>query len=168
MSTSLSLYTLTTELQAVAAKLAEDGLDDQTIRDTIDSISGPFEEKAKAVASVAKNFRALAEQIKQAESEMEKRRKSLEAQAARIDDYILRSMIGAGIEKIECPWFRLAVRKNPPSVEITDELQIPARYFRHYAPPPPSIDKQSILADLKQGAAVPGARLTNSHRLETK
>lgn len=168
MSTNLSLYTLSTELQAIAARLAEDGLDEATIADTIESISGPFEEKAKAVAMVSRNFRALAAQIKEAEQQMAARRKQAEASAERIDEYILRSMIATGIEKIQSPWFQLAVRKNPPAVDVFDPKQVPDDYWREPPPPEKVIDKALIKQAIKDGFNVPGAKLTQGHRLEVR
>ena len=51
---NLALYQLSGQLQQIAQQRAEDGLDPQTIADTLESISGDFEDKAKQIVSIAR------------------------------------------------------------------------------------------------------------------
>jgi len=76
----------------------------------------------------------------------------------------------AGFEKIECPLFKLSIRKNPPSVEILDQLSLPPEFMRtpEPKPPVPAPDKAAIKAALQAGKDVPGARLAQGTRLEVK
>ena len=83
-------------------------------------------------------------------------------------DYLKRNMEAAGIERIECPLFRLTVKHNPPAVEVLDERQVPAEFW---VTPPPKvpearIDKTAVKAAIKAGMEVPGARLVQGSRLE--
>lgn len=166
--TNLALYQLSGELQQVAAKLAEDGLDAQTIRDTIESISGPFEEKAKSAVSVARSYEALAAQIKDAEAQMAKRRKALENSAARIREYVLGCMVAGNVERVESPFFVLSVAANPPAVDVFDAKQVPDEFWRQPPIPEKEIDKTAIKAALTAGQDVPGARLVRGVRLAVR
>lgn len=74
-------------------------------------------------------------------------------------------MMHNGIQKIDCPLFRISIAKNPPSVEIYDERQVPVQYMTDPPPPPPQIDKKLIVQAIKDGFEVPGARLTQGVRL---
>jgi hypothetical protein len=162
------LYVLAQDYRATADKLADMDLDDATIADTLESMSGDLEVKATNTAFFVRNLEASAAAIKEAEAQMAARRKAIENRAARIKDYLLASMMVAGVQKIECPHFKLAVRENPPSVEVYEPGLIPAAFMRQPDPPPPAIDKTAIKDAIKAGQEVPGCKLTRGMRLEIK
>jgi hypothetical protein len=100
---------------------------------------------------------------------MTARRKTIENRADKVREYIKDNMERAGIKKIECPYFALTIKKNPPSVKVEKADEIPAEYKR--TPPPPEAvpDKTKIGVALKAGTSVAGAYLeTESTRLEIK
>jgi hypothetical protein len=163
-----ALYVLAHDYRAAAEKLADMDLDDQTISDTLESMSGDLEVKATNTAMFCRNLEASAAAIKEAEAQMAARRKAIENRAARIKDYLLANMMVAGVQKIECPHFKLAVRENPAAVEVYEPGLIPAQFMRQPDPPPPSPDKTAIKEALKAGAEVPGCKLTKGVRLEIK
>lgn len=162
------LYVLAAEYRAVADQLADMGADDQTTSDTLESINAPFEQKAVAVAMCARNFDAAAVAIKEAEAAMAARRKSIEHRAASLRAYLLDCMQATGIKKIECPHFAIAIRDNPPSVEVFDAGMVPAMYMRQPEPPPPAPDKKAIKEAISAGIDVPGAKVSRGQRLEIK
>lgn len=49
-----------------------------------------------------------------------------------------------------------------------DERQIPSDYFTDPVPPPPALDKRLMLQALKDGAEIPGAKLSQGYRLSIK
>lgn len=163
-----ALYVLAQEYRASAAQLADLDLDEQTVADTLEGMSGDVEAKATNTAMVLRNLEATALSIKEAEAAMAARRKAFENRAARLKDYLLANMMMAGIQKIECPHFRLSVRDNPPAVEVYEPGLIPAEFMRTPEPPPPSPDKTAIKEALKAGRDVPGCKLTTGTRLDIK
>lgn len=164
----LTLYQLADEYREAMATLQELELDDLTIANTLESISGPLEEKATNVAMIARNLEATAEAIKEAEQKMAARRKALESRAASIKRYLLANMQKCGISKIESPYFSIAIRKNPASVVIDDPNVIPAEFMRQPEPPPPAPDKKALAEALKKGLEVPGVHLEQSERVEIR
>jgi hypothetical protein len=163
-----ALYVLVGEYRAAADRLAEMDLDAQTVADTLESISGDLEQKAVAVAMVARNFDASAIAIKVAEEQMAARRKALENRAAGLRAYLLNCMQATGIKRIECPHFALTVRDNPPAVDVFDVAQVPAEFMRQPEPPPLAADKAAIKDAIKAGREVPGARMTQGQRIDIK
>ncbi len=163
-----ALYEIAAEYRAAAEKLAELDLDAQTITDTLEGLSGDLETKAQNVAFFVRNLEATAAAIKQAEADMAARRKAMENRADGLKRYIFESMTVAGIEKIECPHFRLAIKNNPAAVDVFEPGLVPASFMRTPEPPPPAPDKTAIKEALKAGQDVPGARLTSGQRLEIK
>ena len=169
MNTNLALYQIADLYLQDVAKLQDLDLDEQTISDTLDGLSGTFEEKATNVALFTRNLEVLADQIKQAEQAMAARRKALENRADRIRKYLLENMQRTGITKIESPWFKIALAKNPPSVVVDDEDTLK---FAHpefvKVVTTESLDKTAIKEAIKAGQIVEGAHLQQSERLSIK
>lgn len=165
---NLTLYTIADSYLQDVAKLQDLELDEQTIADTLEGLTGTFEEKATNVALFTRNLEALSEQIKQAEQTMAARRKALENRADSIRQYLVDNMLRTGITKIESPYFKIALRNNPPSVVVDDPTAIPAKYMRQAEAPPPAPDKKEIKAAIEFGENVPGARLVTKQSVTIK
>ena len=163
-----ALYALTSQYREAADKLSELDLDEDTIRDTLESMSGPVQEKIIAVAMIARNKEADADAIEKAQAEMEKRKRALRSQADGMKQYAMNSMLATDQTKIECPYFRLTVRDNPPAVDVYELGIVPAQYMVQAPPPPPALDKRAIGEALKAGIDVPGCQLRKGKRLEIK
>jgi hypothetical protein len=163
-----ALYLLASEYRAAADRLADMDLDEQTVADTLESISGDLEVKAKNVAAFARNMETTALAIKDAEEGMAARRKAIERRVASLRAYLLANMQTAGIKRIESPEFVITVRDNPPAVDAFDPEQIPDGYWTSPPPPPPVLNKTKIKEAIKSGEQVPGARLTQGQRVEIK
>ena len=160
-----ALYEIAAQYRADAALLADLDIDEQTLADTLEGLIGALEVKAQNVVFATRNLEAAAEAIKDAEEKMATRRRAIENRAASLRRYVLASMQAAGVSKIECPYFRVAVQDNPPAVDVYEPGMIPAAYLRAPEPPPPAVDKKALAGVLKAGHAVPGARLVRSQRL---
>jgi hypothetical protein len=162
-----ALYELAASHRALADKLNDLDLDEQTISDTLESESGDLMEKGTNVAKVFRNMESFAAQIKEAEAQMAARRKSIEKRAESLKAYLKTNMEIAGISKIESPWFVISIKQNPESVVIDAESEIPEDYLREipatYAP-----DKAMIKQAMKDGFNVPGVHLARSTRIEIK
>lgn len=163
---NIALYQLAAEFRQAAEQLADLDLPPEVVSETLESISGDLELKAHNVAMFAANLEATAKSIKQAEQDMKKRREAIEKRAQSLRAYMLRCMADAGVRKIEGPYLRIAVRDNPPSVDVFDAAQLPADFLRQPLPPAAEPDKDAIKKALKAGIEVPGARLTSSQRLD--
>lgn len=163
-----ALYVLANEYRDAAEKLADLDLDDQTIADTLEGLAGTLEVKATNVAMFARNLEATAAAIKDAEANMAKRRKAIEARAERMFAYLKQNMDVSRITKIESPYLRIAIRNNPAAVHIDAESQIPAEFWKQAPAPPPALDKKAIAEAIKSGQEIPGAHMESSTRLEVK
>ncbi len=162
---SLTLYQIADTYAQAVEKLSDEDLPAEAIADTLEGLQGDLQTKATNVAMFAQNLESLAEQIKKAEYAMSHRRKVLENKAESVRNYIKENMERAGIQKIECPHFKLSIKKNPPSVEIYDEAAIPDVYKKQPEPPPPVPDKKMIAEVIKGGGTIEGARLIQGTRL---
>lgn len=164
---NVTLYDLAAEMRHVADTLADMDLPAEVVADTLESVAMPFESKAANVAAVAKTYDAEADAIESAAKAMIDRARAKRTRAASLRDYLLANMQRAGVSKVECPWFRIAVRQNPEAVVIDDEAAIPADYRREI-PARHEPDKALIKAALQDGFAVPGVHLARAMRLEIR
>lgn len=164
-----ALYAITNEYLALAEKLADGDFDAQTIADTIEAsgITDELAVKAQGIEHVARGAEAHNLAIDAEIARLQALKAHRVKVAAGLRVYLLDNMQRAGIEKIECPLFSISIRKNPPSVEILDQLSLPEKYMVTPEPKPPvaAPDKKAIAAALKAGEEVTGARLVQGVRL---
>ena len=160
-----SLYDISAQYRADAARLADLDLPAEVVTDTLDAMSGELEVKAQNVVMFARDLQATAAAIKDAEEAMAKRRKALENRARHLLEYVQGCMETAQVQRIECPHFRLAIQAKPPSVDVYEPGLLPTQYLRTPEPPAPAPDKAAISAAIKAGQDVPGARLLHGTRL---
>ena len=150
-------------------KLNDLDLPEEVVRDTIEGLQGGMQEKCTNVAAFIRNTESLADQIKQAEQAMAARRKALENRADRIRQYLLENMQRTGITKIDSPYFKIALAKNPPSVVVDDEDTLK---FAHpefvKVVTTESLDKAAIKEAIKAGQIVEGAHLVQAERVSIK
>jgi hypothetical protein len=88
---------------------------------------------------------------------LQRKKKVAENLRTRLTAYIKSCMEQADVPKIESPTITLRIQKNPPSVEILAEDQLPAKFIR--IKQITELDKTGMLVALKNGEDVPGARL---------
>lgn len=131
--------------------------------DTLEGIEGQLQEKAVNVAKFMQNLDATAKAIKEAEQQMARRRRAIENRAGWIKTYLKNNMEAAGITRIESPWFRLAIQKNPEAVEILDDAMVPDDFKTEVVTV--KVDKAAIKQVLRDGVHVPGVMLVQGTRL---
>lgn len=159
----MKLYEIANNYQQVL-QLAEAGeLDEQTAKDTLESISGEFGEKAKNCMMIVRQLESDSAGIK---AEIE-RLKSLQAQsdkaAESLKDYIKFGMESVGSDKLDLGIFKLTLKAPTKAVEVIDTSLIPNEYWR-VVPETKTIDKSLIATMIKTGKEIPGAKLVDGKR----
>ena len=166
--TALTLFEIAKEYRHITDVLMDSGVDEQTLNDTLEGEAWPLELKAQNYGFVIRNMTATADAIKEAETQMAARRKAIENRVMHVKERLKTGMEIAGVSKLECPHFVIAIQKNAPSVEIFEPALVPAEFMRQLEPPPPAPDKIAIKEAIKRGDDVPGAMLVQSTRLAIK
>lgn len=164
----LSLYQISHDYLSACEDLSllEGELTAESIADTLESLSGDFDQKAINVAGYLKNIEAEALAMADYEAAMAKRRKVLENKICGLKKYLVFCMKKSGIHKIKGPEFNLTLRKALPKVCVTDNKLIPAKYYS--VKMEETIDKQKLKDDLKEGVEIPGAMLEYNSTLIIK
>jgi len=164
-----ALYKLTNSYLALAEKLSDGDFDAATIADTIEAsgITDEIAEKAQGLEYVARGAEAHNLAIDAEIARLQALKQHRMKVAAGLRGYLLDNMQRMQIERIDCPMFSISIRKNPPAVEIFDQLSLPAQFMVVPEPKPPvaAPDKKAIAAAIKAGQDVPGAKLVQGVRL---
>ena len=163
-----ALYQLAADYKEAAERLAESGLDEQTITDTLEGLSGDIEQKAIHIAKWVRNLEAETSAIRAAVDDMVKRANAEEAKAKRLRDYLKDCLQQAEIRKVSCPFFVVSLKATPAAVVIDDEKLIRGDLMVWPPAPPPKPDKRAIAEVIKAGEEVAGAHLESGTRLEIK
>ena len=167
-----ALFVLANQYLELAEKLAVLELDAQTIQDTIEAsgLGDDLAVKAQGIEHIAREAIKYNDLIDMEIDRLKELKASREKVAEGLHKYLLDNMTRAGISKIDCPLFSISIRKNPPAVEITDSLSLPAAYWKTPEPKPTvaAPDKAAIKAALQAGTEVMGARLVQGSRLEIR
>jgi hypothetical protein len=170
MTNSSSLYLLSSHYIQALDFLTDPELNlpIEAVNDTLESLTGELEDKAINVAKFIRNMETTANAIKKAEVDMAKRRKSLETRMQWLEEYLKSSMEATGITKIECPYFKLSIAKNPPALDLFDANAVPDEYKHIETVTTEQIDRAAIKAALSSGKTIAGARLVKGTHLVIK
>jgi hypothetical protein len=151
LRSELSQYLiLTTHLKEQYADI-----DDETLADTLEGISG-LPEAIEAVIRSSLDDGALIEGLKGRLAELELRLERFKDRYEKKRALARWAMLQAGLEKLMAADFSVGLRKGLEKLEVVDEASIPAAYF---VPQPPKLDRKTLTEALKRGTMVPGADL---------
>lgn len=148
------------EAKAVAAlrtSLADLAGDDTLLLDTIEGETSLFEAIDKLLLTISES-NGLAKGALAAAEDIANRAERFTKRADTARALIEQALLVADLEKLERPAATLSLVRRPPKVEIGDEADIPAEFWKVGDP---RLDKKAVLAALKDGRAVPGASLSN-------
>ena len=128
------------------------------------ALSSAANHSAADLACYIRELELEAESVKSVLTEMAKRVVQLENRAAKWRVILLETMDSISSTSIKDSRITVAVRTNPPSVQISDEAAIPADYTRSI-PARTEPDKTALKAALKSGETIPGVFLVSTRRL---
>lgn len=157
----MRLYTLT-QNQLQLLQMIEDGID---VFDTLEANQEAINDKAEGYAKIIKmvegNIAAHKLEVKRLQGNIG----SFDNNIKRLKENLFDSMNDLGVKKIDGQLFKIAIQKNPPSLEVLDESLIPKGY---YVTPKPVLDNAAIKEELKLGHEVPGVQLKQGESLRIR
>ena len=163
-----NLYDISSDLQAIHnAIIEQDGELTPDLEASLDRLNLELSNKVHGIGKWLRNLEGNEAAIQAEIDRLEKRKKSISNLETRLKEYVKLCMHKANKKKLEFPLFTARIQANPPSVEITDEHKLPAKYvvIKQIS----EIDKKQILHDLKLGEQVDGAVLvTDKNHLRIK
>lgn len=162
---NITLYELAAQYQHDLEYIQNSDIDEQQAAQLLDAMQGAIQDKANNIAMVIRNMETTAEAIASAEKQMADRRKSIERKMEWLKNYLLQNMERTGINKIESPYFVIALRDNPESLIVESDANIPAEYWKQQQP---ILDKAGLKKDIQLGLIVDGCRLERKKSVRIK
>lgn len=158
---SAPLYVLTGQFADVQAR-AEAGED---VSDALVALTGAVEDKAAAIVRVLRDLELDSDKVREEQQRLAARRKTIDANVARLKEYLRTNMDVCGIQRVKAATFTITLSDGQDSVVIEDEAAIPDTYMRVKREP----NKAAILdAYVQTGECVPGTRIERGTRLVIK
>lgn len=153
-----SLYEISKDVEIVVREVMDaEGVLSADLEKRLDEISTDFKTKSTNIGRWILNIEANEPGIEKEIARLQKRLSVQNNLKERLEKYLKFCMENAGLDKVESEVVTISIDKNPPSVAIDNEEDLPARYIR--IEQTKTIDKKSISRDLKDGKIVSGAHL---------
>jgi hypothetical protein len=132
-------------------------IDEQTLADTVEGLTD-VHEILQAIIRAALADEALARGLKCRISDMQGRLDRLQDRAAKRRQIAKDVMVELDLKKLNAPDFTASLRPGMPALVVLNEDAVPSIYWQ---PGEPRLKRQELAVDLKQGAEVAGATLSN-------
>ena len=159
-----SLYDLTQDFLQVQVLIDEGG---EGLQDTLESIDLAIEDKLENIGKVIRNLEGEVEMLKNEETRLADKRKSIELNKQRLKSYVEDQLTITGKDKVKTGIFTFAMQNNPKSVKVLDENLLPRRLFIEQEP---KLDKKALKDELKRIGkdSMPGVELVQSRSLRIR
>lgn len=164
----MTLYELSDQYARLLEAIENGEIPEEAIADTLEGLTGDFDEKADNIACIIKNELAIADDIKRESDQLCERKKAHLKRAEYLKGYLSEQMNRVGKKKIEtarnCISFRPSVRtiienENDFVRDNPDYCKQVTEY---------KIDKTAIAAALKSGREIKGAHLEQRQNIQIK
>ena len=132
-------------------------IDEQTLADTVEGLTD-LHEIVQAVIRAALADEALARGLKCRISDMQGRLDRLEERASKRRQIAKDVMVELDLKKLNAPDFTASIREGIPALMVLNEDAVPSIYWQ---PSEPRLKRQELAYELKQGAEIAGAALSN-------
>lgn len=146
---SAAAYALSKQIEA--AKILRDQIadiaagDPEFVRDVIEGETDLHECIAALIASIVEDER-LAQSIKSYQEDLQARRKRIEDRADLKRALVTTAMEAGELRKLEAPAGTVSLKPVPPKVIVSEEADIPSRFWK---PAAPTLDRKTLGEELK-------------------
>lgn len=162
-----SLYELSNQLARITEiVISEEGIISENMEKELDNILPLITDRAGNIGKWVRNIDGNIEAIESEINRLKRRKEVNDHLKERLKTYLKDSMEKAGMDKIDTGIMVLSIQRNPPTVAILDEKEIPVEY--EILTIVKTIDKKHLLEDLKAGKAISGAELRQGSHLRLK
>ena len=136
----------------------------EDIKKALDVINDEFDVKAENIVKVIKNMEADEKALRDEETRLADKRRSISTKKEDIKEYLFSSMRAVGKTKTKAGIFNINIQKNPQLIKIIDENIIPDKYkIASY-----KLDKKTLKEDIKDGLDIEGAELIQTEGIRIR
>lgn len=157
---NLSLYNITNKFVELMDKAQEGELTEEEYNQLGEEVIKELQNKSANIIGYIRNSESLLEAMKAEEKRLSDMRKQGEAKLEKFNQYVKENMEKLGLVEIPTELGSLKITKNPMSVEIENEDEIPSEFKQEVVTT--KIDKTAIKNHFKEtGEIVAGTRIVN-------
>lgn len=162
---NLSLYDIT---NAFPILMEQEEMSEEDKRKVEEELTLLLQQKSQNTIGYVRNIELTIEAMKNEEKRISEQRKTLENRLTKFKEYVKECMEKGGFTKVETELGSLTIAKNPASVEIINEDEIPSEFKQEVVTI--KIDKTAIKNHFKETGEIPtGVNiLTNNTSLRIK
>lgn len=154
------------ELNATIKAVQEKDLDPETLKDTLESLELPRNEKLDNVATWIENNQMKLDWLKAKKRQLSDVESSIKNQTDRLQEFLTAAIDDSGQKEIRTENHILKPRNYKDSVVVEETKKLPIDYvIRTEAIRP---DKKKIYEDLKAGKSISGAHLKPNRKTVIK
>ena len=158
---NLSLYNITNKFVELMDKAQEGELTEEEYNQLGEELALELQNKSANIIGYIKNSESLLEAIKSEEKRLSEMRKTGEARLGKFYQYVKENMEKLNLSEIPTELGTLKIAKNPMSVEIENEDEIPSEFKQEVTTV--KIDKTAIKNHFKEtGEVVAGTRIVDN------
>ena len=159
-----TLYELTKEYLMLLEMADDPEVDDQAFEDTLEGLGGELELKADSYAKVIEELKMKKAGVTEQKKRFERLEKSYENKIQQMKNSLEKAMNATGKRKFKTDTFNFWIQKNPKSVKILDDHQIPPEFIIIKQ----EANKSAIKEALKAGEAFDWAVLEQTEGLRIR
>lgn len=141
------------------------GLDEQTLKDTMDSLQAPLNDKLEGIVYLmrqnSKDIASIQVDIDEYRH-AQKTKKALQKQNDRLHDYMTEVIMTTGKNTVRTGKHLFKVKHKSYVTNILDEAKIPDNYKEQETSW--KIDKTAIGKAIRSGEQIPGAEVVETHK----
>lgn len=141
-------------------KTTGDSEDEELVADTIEGETG-LVEAINAALSEIDECEILITGLKAKEEAFAERRRREENKAERIKAMIEQAMLTTEQMSLKLPSATLTLTQRAPGLIVSNEADIPTKFWIEQERPAPKLDRKALTAALRAKEAIPGANLDN-------
>lgn len=154
----LTLYNITNKFAELMDRAENGELTEEEYNKLGEELALELQNKSSNIIGYVRNSELLIEAMKAEEKRISDMRKAGEAKLEKFKQYVLENMERLGLSKIQTELGALSVSKNPMSVEIENEDEIPSEFKQEVVTI--KIDKTAIKNHFKTtGEIIPGTKI---------
>ena len=147
---NLSLYEIASEFPALMENEEITLEDKKKIEEELTLL---LQKKSQNIIGYTKNIELTINAMKEEEKRIADNRKALENKVTKFKEYVKECMENNGFSKIETELGTLSIAKNPASVEIINEDEVPSEFKQEVVTV--KIDKTKIKNNFKETGEIP-------------
>ncbi len=157
----LTLYNITNKFTEIMEKAESGELTEQEYNELGEELAKELQNKSSNIIGYIRNSELLIEAMKTEEKRIADLRKNGENRIDKFKQYVKENMERLGLNKIPTELGTLSISKNPISVEIENEEEIPERFKQEIVTT--KIDKTMLKNYFKDtGEVIPGVKFIDN------